>query len=621
MGNWTRKFGGNLRTMVGAALLAVTLIALLAFASPRLERYFLLQSGEEQSATLRLALESLRSTLERYAPIPNLIAARPAIRDVLADPDNEALKQSASRLLEETAIALRASGIYLEDPSGNPILAIPAIERASNEGGFSYRPYFSETVAGGLGQYFALGTPTGERGFFYAAPVRSLNRIEGVIAVKFAVDQFEATWRQGRAEIIVRDANDIVFMSSRPEWNFRSMSPIPEDRMRLISAARQFPSDQLVPLPNKKRQLTENFDIIEISDGEEEQSYISSTSLIARAGWRVTILTPTSDAFALARTAIVIIALIFTLLVLAGALLLQRRARIAERYASQQAAQELLERRVKERTSELNTANTQLVAEIEERKTAEKRLRKTQTDLIQAGKLAALGQMSAALSHELNQPLAATKAYAENAITFMKRDRHDDAANNVRQISSLTDRMSSIAKHLRNFARRPQEKLRPVVLQAILDDAFELMKPKLASSGTTLNCQSEADLWVVGGQVRLQQVFVNLVSNAVDAMTGKSPSQIDVSVLEDNDHIHVDFRDYGDGLSDESMALLFDPFFTTKDPGKGLGLGLSISYNIIRDFGGKLSARNHPDGGAVFRVTLRRTEQNEVVDEQAEAAE
>lgn len=590
-------------------LVLIAMFALLILAAvltlPRLERYFLIQAGNNQSATLGLAVQSLRSTLERYAPIPSLIAARPEIREALNEPTNKSFTDSAQQLLAETVVALRASGVYLEDANGTPLVAVPPISRA-NDGSPSYRPYFSQVVAGGLGQYYALGTQSGERGFFYAAPVRNALRIDGVVAVKFAVDQFETAWREGNAEIIVRDANDIVFMSSRPDWNFRAMRPLPDEKLRLIAAARQFPVDQLTLLPNETEPLDERFSVITIETNDGAQSFVSSTSLIARAGWRVTILTPTREAFALARTTAMSLLLLVMLAALTGVLWWQRQARQSERIAAQKAAQELLEKRVAERTAELKIANDQLVDEVEERKAAESQLRKTQTELIQAGKLAGLGQMSAALSHELNQPLAAVKAYAENALTFIQRGREGEAENNIRQISSLTDRMSSLAKHLRSFARRPQEKTKAVSLLSCIDDALAVMQPRITSVGAKLEFERPAeDLIVFGGQIRLQQVIVNLLSNALDAMAEHDTPRISIFVDNNVDAVLLTVRDYGGGLSDEALKLLFDPFFTTKDPGKGVGLGLSISYNIVRDFGGNLSAENHNEGGAVFTVTLK----------------
>ena len=571
---------------------------------PRLEHLFFIRAGEEQSATLRLAVDGMRSTLERYAPIPDLIAARPEIELLFNNPDSETYKEDARKLLSETAIALRTSGVYLEDLGGRTLIAVPSTQ-GEDEDNLPYRPYFGQAVAGGLGQYYALGTETGERGFFYASPVRKKSRINGVVAIKFSVDQFEAAWREGRSEIIVRDANDIIFMSSRPEWNIRTMVPLNDAQRKLIASARQFPVKQLTNLDNSITPINNKYSIIEIDDGELKQSYISTTSLIARPGWRVSILTPTTNAIASARAvfftglSVILLALMFIYV------LIQRRARQKELALAQQHAQEVLEHRVQERTAELNTANTLLVAEIEERKTTEKKLRRTQKDLVQAGKLAALGQMAAAISHELNQPLTAIKAYAGNTAEYIDRDITDKAKDNIFQISSLADRMSSITKHLRNFARRPQDKTKTVSLIGIVEDALAVMKPQIASVNAAIHFEHTEDpVMVRGGQIRLQQVIVNLISNALDAMSNQQKPKIDIMIYQSGHEVQLTVRDYGSGLDNDAMKYLFDPFYTTKDPGKGLGLGLSISYNIVRDFEGNLSAANCEDGGAIFRISL-----------------
>ncbi|MEM1131032.1 MAG: ATP-binding protein, partial [Pseudomonadota bacterium] len=258
------------------------------------------------------------------------------------------------------------------------------------------------------------------------------------------------------------------------------------------------------------------------------------------------------------------------------------------------------------RTADLNDANRQLLAEVQERRMAETRLRETQTELIQAGKLAALGQMSAALSHEFNQPLAAVKSYSENAAAFLDRNKLPQARENMGRISDMADRMAEISRHLRNFARRPQEQVGAIPLNAALDDALALMESRLGRENATLiDDIPDGEVQVIGGRVRLQQVIVNLLSNALDAMADQAEKRIDLSVEEDAQEVRVVVRDRGPGLGPDVLEKAFDPFFTTKGPGKGLGLGLSISFNIIRDFGGRLEAANHPEGGAVFTIVLR----------------
>lgn len=594
-------------TLALIVLVALTIaLALL----PRLERAFLVQNGERNEATLRLAVEGLRGALRRHEPLPTLIAERPVLRDFLKDPDNEALQAQINEQMRQTAAALEASDVYLMDVTGMTIAASSYLKDLSFVGrSFHYRPYFTQALAGGLGRFFALGTTSGERGYFFAAPVVDKGEAIGVVTVKFTVDEFEGLWSEGDGEIIVSDLDGIIFMSTRPDWHFRAFSTLTDQTLARIAEARQYPLDRVTELPNTRAPLNDRISRITIDDGDTRAEYVSSAMALPDAGWQVTILSPTGPAQAQALAVLALVTMVIVSVAMIAAIALQRRARLAERFQAQRATQELLEKRVAERTADLNSANSQLVDEIEERKTTEERLRKTQADLVQAGKLAALGQMSAALSHEFNQPLAAVKVYADNASRFLDRDRVDEARDNVKRISQMTDRMASISNHLRNFARRPQQKIGPIPLLAAIDDAIDLMDTRLKATGAAIAFQRPDDeMWVIGGRVRLQQVIVNLLSNALDAMENNPAPVIEITIADDEDCRRIQVRDHGTGLPDDQKAQIFDPFVTTKQPGKGLGLGLSISYNIIKDFGGNLTTANHAEAGAVFSIDLKRAE-------------
>ncbi len=602
------------RFLVITLIFLVIVVAVAIASNPFVKRYFLLQTAQSQSGTLQLATEGLRLTLDRYARIPALIAARPEVSAFLNNTGSSALKKQAESLLLETANALGAGGVYLEDATGKLIAKSGQDDGAvTTENGGYYRPYFDQVIAGGIGQYFAMSTQTGQRGYFYAAPVRSAGRIKGVVAVRFTVNQFEASLRDGNSEVIVRDSNDIVFISSRDEWNLKSLTRLSDQKRTIIASAEQYPLDLLQHLPNEQREFQSNISLIEIQTSDEVDQFIATTSLIARAGWRVTILTPTRPSTVLAvLTAGSII--ISALLIAAIALLIrQRQVRLAEKLAAENRAKLQLEQKVAERTSELNQSNTLLIAEVEERKNAELRLRKTQTELIQAGKLAALGQMSAAISHEFNQPLAATKAYAENANQYLERDRKEEATTNISHIVSMVDRMSSIAKHLRNFARMPQERTKSISLSQVLNSVYQLMRPQILAAGVDFVFEDpDEKLSVTGGDVRLQQVIVNLLRNSLDAVENVDQPMITMKTHQNDKRIDIIVQDNGPGISDETLGQIFDPFFSTKQAGQGMGLGLSISYNIIKDFGGEISATNAADGGAIFKVTLLLAEREEL---------
>lgn len=591
-------------------LLVLLAIGLCFAALPRFEQYFILQTGAREEATLRLATESLRGVLNRSEALPALLAERPILTQILRDPDNQGLVPFANEQLRQTALDLDVADIFVMDATGMTILASNYRRDASFVGSrFDYRPYFTDALTDGRGRFHALGTTSGRRGFYFAAAIIDNTEVLGVVAVKTHLDGFEQTWREGDNTILVTDTSNVIFLSDREDWHFNTIGPVPEPALEDINDTRQYPIERLQQLNNTRQPLAPAMELLTVRGSNGPEEFVSNLGLIASAGWQVWVLTPTGPAIIQARQTLALIVLLVLFTGLVAALFLQRRARLADRMAQQRIYREMLEQRVAERTSDLNGANAQLTQEVEERRATEKRLRQTQTELVQAGKLAALGQMSAALSHEFNQPLAAVKAYAENAVTFLDRDRPDDARKNVGLISQMADRMASISKHLRNFARRPQEKIGPIPLLAVLDDALAIMDARLNAAHAKITYDRPgAEISVMGGRVRLQQVLVNLLSNALDAMEAQTTPQIEISIVAAGTRWQVLVRDYGPGLTDDTLSHLFDPFFTTKSPGKGLGLGLSISYNIVRDFGGTLDARNHADIGAIFVVDLAATE-------------
>ncbi|SEL27857.1 two-component system, NtrC family, C4-dicarboxylate transport sensor histidine kinase DctB [Roseovarius nanhaiticus] len=573
--------GWRLALQLGlAALILATLVW------PRVERYFLRDAAQQNRVTLQLVSDGLRAALDRYAPLPNLIAAKPELARLLQDPDDARLTERVNDLLLNTAISVTASDVYLMDMDGLTLAASSYRKERSFVGrNFSFRPYFTQAAAGGLGRYFALGITSGERGYFFAAPVRDGPRILGVVAVKFTVEPFEAGWQAASSNILVTDNAGIVFMASRPDWRLRATVPLTPRALSVIRANQQYPADRLALLDIGRRDEA-GVDMAVINGTE----YIASSGdALASAGWTVTALRRAAPARLQAGMLFAAIALLVILAICVASYLRHRAAQRVQ-------VHKMLEQRVEQRTSALRH-------EIEERRRTEEKLRRTQAGLVQAGKLSALGQMSAALSHEFNQPLQAVKAYAENAQTFLDRGETGEVRDNIGRISRMADRMAAISRHLRNFARRPGEAIGPVPLNIVIDDALAVSAPKLKSSDVVLDYTPAADApWVIGGHVRLQQVAVNLISNAVDAVGGRG--RIELRAARHGEGWRVTVRDNGPGLPENASEQMFDPFFTTKPMGQGLGLGLSISYNIVRDFGGTLWGETHPDGGAIFGIDL-----------------
>lgn len=573
---------------LSVASLAAVFIFLGAVSFAPLERHYFQRQAEQNNVPLKLAAESLRAALDRYAPLPALIAERPLLTQLLSQPQNSALAAQVNEDLRQTASVVRASDVFLMDITGKTLAAASYLGPESYvDRNFNYKSYFAQALNGDLSSFQVYGTTTGEQGYFYAAPVEDGDRIVGVLAVKFNITAFESVWRGADSEFVVFDENDFILMSSRPDWHFRAMRPLSEATLQVIAQNLQYPIDRIDLLPITTGDLSETAKYLSV-EGERPESFVMAFLNLPDRNWTIGSLSRTTPAtWTALRT--LLIAGLTNLLILAGLLAyLLKQARHVENLARQEKTKRALEAAVTDRTADLRQALADL--------------KQTQTELIQAGKLAGLGQMSAALSHELNQPLAAVKTYADNARGFLARNDIHEADGNLGRISKMVDRMSAISAHLRNFARRPQQAIGPLQLDAVIQDALGVVDVRLKSEGGRVaHIAADADIYVIGGHVRLQQVIVNLINNALDAMDGQADPVVEITVSGTSLHV----RDTGTGLDPEISDQIFDPFFTTKAPGKGLGLGLSISYNIVSDFGGTLTVSNHKDGGAVFSVVLQ----------------
>lgn len=580
-------------------------LAALTKGSELIARTYLNEASEQGRTTLRLAVSALGGHLNRYEPLPALIADHDDIEELVSEPDNQDMRHSANLYLKEINDLLKSSDIYIMTLDGETIAASNYDGPASFVGqNFSYRPYFQDAAKGHQSRFFALGTTSNKRGYYFASPISVRNQIRGVIVFKVDIDAIEASFGNGENRILVSDPEGIIFMTGTPEWLYHGLLPLTPERIERTEASRRYASAELREL-SLKRSASGQHHMMLISEGSEDREYLVLSQPMAEAGWTVNVLIDTSSVRNQVKTTIIAAFLCLCLAGVAIAAILQRRHRLAERMVHQAEAQAELERRVEERTADLARVNSHIEREIAEKRLTEKQLRKTQADLIQAGKLAGLGQMSAALSHELNQPLAAAKTYADSASLLIERGRVSEASDNLKRISALIDRMASISRHLRNFARKPNEKMTAVSLDTVMRDTLEIVGARLKAADATL----EMDLGAVppivrAGPVRLQQVLVNIISNAADALEGREDRRIFVEASQSRSKVSIVIRDHGPGVPSAIMERIFDPFFTTKGVGRGLGLGLSISYNIIKDFGGVLSVRKGQQGGAEFSIEL-----------------
>jgi two-component system C4-dicarboxylate transport sensor histidine kinase DctB len=560
--------------------------------------------------TLRLAASALDGRLNRYRALPGLIAGESLVRELFVEPGDTARQQQANVYLSKISTLLGSSDIYMMGLDGTTIAASNYADPDSFVGqNFSFRPYFQEALVGGDGHFFALGTTSDKRGYYFSAPVVDNGKVAGVVVFKIDLDQVEASW-QGNAEyeIVVVDPQGIIFLTSRKDWLYGSFGPLSASDLAVTRQSRRYADSPLSQLPVHRLVKRDGYQLLDIDVDGAERDYAALSQPMVTAGWTVEVLVDTRAAYAQALTDAIGAVVVLGFFVLAGAIALRERSRLGERIRVHREARAELEERVRLRTMDLALANVRLEEEVGERRDAEEQLRKTQSDLVQAGKLAALGQMSAALSHEFNQPLAALAVYADTAATYLDRNRIAEARENVSRMASLVERLSRISRHLRSFARKPEEKLRPTAISEVADEVTGLLAPRIAAAEATIEVAIDPDAGVVmAGTVRLQQVLLNLVSNALDVVEELDDRRITISSRPlGESRVEIAVRDRGPGVPAALGERIFDPFFTTKGPGKGLGLGLSISYNIVKDFGGLLTVRQHEEGGAMFIIELDR---------------
>ncbi|RNF35243.1 sensor histidine kinase [Paracoccus methylarcula] len=600
----SRKGGlGRILPLCGVLALC---IALPGFGIGPLTNYYLSESKARGDSTMKLAVATLDGELARYERLPQLLAQQPILREVISYPDDQGIARAANAYLKDVNALLESSDLYVMRPDGLTVAAsnydsdMPFIGQ-----NFSYRPYFDDALAGGLGRFFGLGTTSYRRGYYFAAPIRENGKVIGVVTQKIDLAQLEDSWRASGYEIIVTDPEGVIFLSTRANWTYYSLAPLSASMLRRSRETQRYARTEIGTLPLEEAGDANGHPLVTIDENGRTRTFMMIGQEMPEAGWTVRVLVDTASARRQAWAMALIAMLAIVVATLAAAILVQRRNRGRERAAYQRATQALLERRVAERTAELGSVNQQLKGEVEERRAAEMELRRTQRRLVQSAKLAAIGQMSAALSHEFNQPLGAVRNFADNAETYMQRQRYDEARKNIVRIQGLADRMAEISRTLRNFARKPRQRLEPVELSGLVRDSVEVISWRLKGSPAKISVDDIPDgLAVVAEPVRLQQVLVNLMANALDALDGLEDPQIGITVKCEGKAVTLTVADNGPGIPAELQERIFDPFFSTKGVGQGLGLGLSISYNIIRDFGGELRLCDAPGGGAIFHIEL-----------------
>ncbi|MFJ5295241.1 ATP-binding protein [Pseudomonas sp. NPDC088368] len=568
--------------------------------------------GENGERQLELHARTVESEINKYNYLPSVLELESNVSDLLNDPSPE-LRSKVNDYLEGLNRRSRSRAIYVLDTTGR-VLATSNWRDADSYLGedLSFRAYYQDAIRGLPGRFYGIGSTTGEPGYYLAHGLEEKGKIIGVAVIKVRLEALEERWQRARLEAFVSDENGIIILSSDPARRLKSVRPLtPQIKERLARSLQYYwwPLNELVPL---EREL--------IADGVEKLtfpanvsvdhehtvvSYLAQTRDLADTPWHLTLLTPLEDLRREAANQGMLVAVACALAMFLLIAWNERRKVISTRLAAREALEEAnneLERRITERTADLRASNERLKGQIRERRQAEETLRQAQDELVQAGKLAAIGQMSTSIAHELNQPLAALRTLSGNTVRFIERGALDTASTNLRTINDLVDRMGRITASLRAFARRGEDKGQASLAKAV-DASLQVLGGRLENSALELH-QAFDDVELAIDQTRLEQILVNLIGNALDAMQAQPLPVLWLQGDLCEGRYRLRVRDNGHGIDAEARKHLFEPFFTTKPGEQGLGLGLTLSASLAAAAGGSLNAEDPAEGGTMFVLVL-----------------
>lgn len=526
---------------------------------------------------------SLYNELTRFNFLPFVIARDKQLI-------NWSFQQSAQAnlALEDIKQASGANEVYIMDTTGKTLAA--SNWRSPNSfvnRNFAYRSYFKEAILGKNGQFFGIGTTSKKPGFYISTGAKEQDKTIAVTVAKVDLSILENIWMEAGENIFVTNRDGVVILSSQKPWKYRTLHPLKTSQLENIQAQRQFANKNLESLAadpaTKKDQL--NID---------DTHYIHQTADIQGTNWVMHYLTPVKNITQLSIETWSKIGLI--LLAMLAAILLLWLFKSSTK----------LKTSLKE-SAKLRKLNDLLKTEIEHRHQVEKELRVAQKNIERASKLAAMGQLSASIIHELGQPLSAMKTYIASAQLPSKVSTPIESERSVLpKLNTLVERMSKISQQLQLFSHDGEDETAKIDVRDALKGALIIISPALKQDNITLSLEFIDQPYLVkGDQIRLEQVLINLINNARAAVEFSDTKKITIKMyVQDNNELTIEVIDTGAGIAEETLQILFDPFYTTKPSGVGLGLGLTISHNIIHKLNGTLTAHNNTDFGSTFIIIL-----------------
>lgn len=582
-------------------ILAITLIAYAIFAYLTLKVTRKSAIVELQNQGISIAntqANELKSELQKFLLVPIILKENPDVTDALMSMSHfsiEGLNKKLLSLTEQT----NATYIYVIDKTGRTIASSNYLEKDSFVGrDYQYRPYFLQAMEQGQSQYYAKGQTTGRPGLFLGGRISYNDQSIGVIVVKVEFSNISSRWNDPVSTSFVVNNDGIILFSGDTELNFSTIEKLSDEKQAEILEARQFGLEPLSPSNLDLTALPYPLD-------KRRQKTVMSQVEISELDWRLIRTNPIKLAISDANNRAQL-----TILLVGGSLLtfmLLWRRRIVKEIEKTKLTN-LLKSEVTKRTRELSETNEKLEYEIEEREKVNIRFRAAREELAQANRLGSIGAITASVAHELNQPVAAIRTFAENGVKFLKRGNTAQTSNNLESIVSLTDRIGSISTELRRYARRGSHAITSVDIKDVFDGITLLMGEQLRAAGIQLKIQRDlASLPPVkAGRVRLEQVIVNLLQNARDALQNHPDPIVKINTKSTSDSVEIIIADNGPGIDPSILKDIFTPFVTTKPHGMGMGLG--IAKDIMTDFEGTIEPISTQLGGAAFLLRLKRND-------------
>ena len=536
----------------------------------------------EARGQLQLYAQSIRTLVERFSSVPEVLALDSDIRSLLRAPHDRQLRLALNQRLERLNAAAGSTVLYLLDAQGETLVASNWRDWSSFVGNnYAFRPYFQNALREGGARYFAVGVTTGIPGYFLSHVVRDEDgSLIGVLVVKLELEELQREWVDQPGVLLVADSHQVAILSNRPAWRFRTLQALDDQARAELIDVRKYAEQALKPLPSRVHRYIDDETAWTRMDGPDgARDYLWQRMTLPDEGWTLHLLSDPgnlADARLSYRLAAAGVWMAFAFLLL---FLAQRR----KNQRLQAGIRERLEREVALRTAEL---------------------RQAQEGLVHAAKMAALGQMSAALAHEINQPLTALQMQLGSLRLLLDSGRPEAVRDGLQRIDGLLQRMAALTGHLKTFARKtPAGLSERLCLGDVLEQALQLLAPRMRSEQVELRTQIDDEAEVLGDAIRIEQVILNLLHNALDAMAESETRILLVRIAREGDSCLLSVEDSGGGIAEETLGRVFEPFFTTKPVGQGLGLGLAVSYGIVRDLGGTLEAHNG-ELGAVFTLRL-----------------